>query len=202
VGAGWWLRAERQRAPLTHAAIDARDARRAVRHAAVAALAGPVAGLPDAMSAVNYRAPTAAGRACAELGFGHYIQSSTQATKAERAGQVPYSRWKSMADFALARMQLPVTILSIGARPARGSRLATVTVTVTWTALESARPRRDDDIQICGAALTLSRACGRGRVCVWLSSCACARVHATVCLRLLWCVRLRVCILMNHSLSD
>lgn len=81
----------------------------------LAALAGPVAGRPDGMCAVNYRAPTAAARACDALGFGHFIQSSTQATKAERGGQVPYSRWKSMADFSLARMdKLPVSVLSIG----------------------------------------------------------------------------------------
>ena len=42
---------------------------------------------PDAMMAVNYRAPIAAARACEALGFGHWIQSSTQAVKAERAGQ-------------------------------------------------------------------------------------------------------------------
>ena len=33
-------------------------------------------------------APAAAGMACAELQFGHWIQSSTQATNAERSGQV------------------------------------------------------------------------------------------------------------------
>jgi|UniRef100_A0A6T5SUC3 nucleoside-diphosphate-sugar epimerase len=81
----------------------------------LAGLAGPVSGRPDAMMAVNYRAPVAAGRACENLGFGHFIQSSTQATKAERAGQVPYSRWKAMADFSLARLQkLPVTICALG----------------------------------------------------------------------------------------
>mmetsp|Transcript_10489 Transcript_10489/g.24313 ORF Transcript_10489/g.24313 Transcript_10489/m.24313 type:complete len:323 (+) Transcript_10489:127-1095(+) len=81
----------------------------------LAALAGPVSGRPGSMLQVNYRAPTAAGLACEQLGFGHFIQSSTQATKAERAGQVPYSRAKSMADFSLARMsRLPVSVLSLG----------------------------------------------------------------------------------------
>ena len=40
------------------------------------------------MMDVNYRAPVAAAKACEQLGFGHWIQSSTQATNAERAGQV------------------------------------------------------------------------------------------------------------------
>ena len=71
----------------------------------LAALAGPRADRPDAMMAVNYRAPLAAARACEALGFGHWIQSSTQAVKAERAGQVPYSRWKAMADYSLARLE-------------------------------------------------------------------------------------------------
>lgn len=94
----------------------------------LAALAGPL-GKPDSrnkskdsdfcsqnpMRQVNYLAPVAAAKACEELGFGHWIQSSTQATKAERAGQVPYSRWKAMADFNLKTMnELPVTIVTLG----------------------------------------------------------------------------------------
>ena len=54
----------------------------------LAAVAGPVLGINDAMMHVNYRAPVAAARACESLKFGHWIQSSTQATSAERAGQV------------------------------------------------------------------------------------------------------------------
>ena len=81
----------------------------------LAGLAGPVPGRPDSMMAVNYRAPVAAARACEALGFGHFVQSSTQATKVERAGQVPYSRWKSMTDYSLARLtKLPVSITSLG----------------------------------------------------------------------------------------
>jgi len=57
----------------------------------------------------------AAATACESLKFGHWIQSSTQATNTERAGQVPYSRGKAMADSALSRMEnLPVTIASLG----------------------------------------------------------------------------------------
>ena len=81
----------------------------------LAALAGPRQDRPDAMMAVNYRAPLAAARACEALGFGHWIQSSTQAVKAERAGQVPYSRWKAMADYSLARLErLPVSVFTLG----------------------------------------------------------------------------------------
>jgi hypothetical protein len=81
----------------------------------LAAVAGPVQGQPDAMMHVNYRAPVAAASACESLKFGHWIQSSTQATTTERAGQVPYSRGKAMADSALSRMEnLPVTIASLG----------------------------------------------------------------------------------------
>ena len=66
----------------------------------MAAVAGPVAGKEDALMDVNYRygreqisfmshrAPAAAGMACSDLEFGHWIQSSTQATNAERSGQV------------------------------------------------------------------------------------------------------------------
>lgn len=54
----------------------------------LAAVAGPVPGRPEAMMAVNYNAPLAAARACEALGFGHWIQGSTQAVKAERGGQV------------------------------------------------------------------------------------------------------------------
>jgi hypothetical protein len=53
-----------------------------------AAIAGPVSGKKDAMMDVNYIAPIAAARACEHLRFGHWIQSSTQATYAERGGQV------------------------------------------------------------------------------------------------------------------
>ena len=35
--------------------------------------------------------------------------------KAERAGQVPYSRWKAMADYSLARLErLPVSVCTLG----------------------------------------------------------------------------------------
>jgi hypothetical protein len=81
----------------------------------LAATAGPVLGKPDAMMDVNYKAPAAAARACEKLGFGHWVQSSTQATNAERSGQVPYSRGKAMLDFALARLHdMPVTIACLG----------------------------------------------------------------------------------------
>jgi hypothetical protein len=60
----------------------------------LAGVAGPVEGKPDAMMQVNYHAPSAAAKAAEYLGFGHWIQSSTQATNAERGGQVSglYSR--------------------------------------------------------------------------------------------------------------
>jgi nucleoside-diphosphate-sugar epimerase len=109
----------------------------------LAAVAGPQKDRPDAMLDVNYRAPVAAAKACEDLEFGHLVQSSTQATNAERAGQVciflphsvphqfkattqiimltqshsqvPYSRGKAMADFAMSNMQgLPVTIALLG----------------------------------------------------------------------------------------
>ncbi len=70
----------------------------------LAATAGPVDGVPEAMESTNYHAPIAAAKACKELNFGHFIQSSTQATNIERAGQVPYSRWKAMCDHALVRL--------------------------------------------------------------------------------------------------
>ena len=71
----------------------------------LAAVAGPVPDRsPDAMMDVNYRACYGAAHACAALEVGHFIQSSTQATNAERAGQVPYSRGKAMADFSLSRL--------------------------------------------------------------------------------------------------
>lgn len=54
----------------------------------LAAVAGPIVGKHDAMMDINYKAPVAAATACEQLGFGHWIQSSTQATHAERAGQV------------------------------------------------------------------------------------------------------------------
>lgn len=78
----------------------------------LAAVAGPD---PKRSPDVNYRAPTAAAYACQELEFGHFIQGSTQATNAERGGQVPYSRAKAMTDFALSRMkELPTTIVVLG----------------------------------------------------------------------------------------
>eukprot|EP00239_Pterosperma_sp_CCMP1384_P001984 CAMPEP_0197852368 /NCGR_PEP_ID=MMETSP1438-20131217/20399_1 /TAXON_ID=1461541 /ORGANISM="Pterosperma sp., Strain CCMP1384" /LENGTH=519 /DNA_ID=CAMNT_0043466383 /DNA_START=259 /DNA_END=1815 /DNA_ORIENTATION=+ len=81
----------------------------------LAGVAGPIPDKPTAMQDVNYTAPMAAAKAAMELDFGHWIQSSTQATKAERAGQVPYSRWKAMMDYTLSRMDnLPVTILTMG----------------------------------------------------------------------------------------
>ncbi|KAJ1421129.1 hypothetical protein B484DRAFT_332847, partial [Ochromonadaceae sp. CCMP2298] len=83
----------------------------------LAAVAGPVVGMHDAMMDINYKAPMAAAQACEQLGFGHWVQSSTQATNAERAGQVPYSRGKAMADFALSRMGqegMGVTIACLG----------------------------------------------------------------------------------------
>ncbi len=39
---------------------------------------------------LHFTAPMAAALACQHLGFGHWVQSSTQATNAERAGQVLY----------------------------------------------------------------------------------------------------------------
>ncbi len=72
----------------------------------LAAAAGPVDGIPDAMEKANYHAPVAAARAAHFLHFDHFIQSSTQATMIERAGQVPYSRWKGMCDYALSRLAI------------------------------------------------------------------------------------------------
>lgn len=81
----------------------------------LAAVAGPVPNKIDGMHDVNYRGAVAAAQACAKLNFGHFIQSSTQATVTERAGQVPYSRGKAMADFALSRIKtMPVTIACLG----------------------------------------------------------------------------------------
>jgi len=54
----------------------------------LAAIAGPVGGKLESMMDVNYKAPVAAAKACQQLGFGHWVQSSTQATNSERAGQV------------------------------------------------------------------------------------------------------------------
>ena len=80
----------------------------------LAAVAGPD-GTEHGLSFVNYQAPLAAAKACEYLGFGHWVQSSTQATHAERASQVRYSRGKAMCDFALSRLSsLPVTIASLG----------------------------------------------------------------------------------------
>jgi len=56
----------------------------------LAALAGPVGGKLESMMDVNYKAPVAAAKACQQLGFGHWVQSSTQATNSERAGQVHF----------------------------------------------------------------------------------------------------------------
>jgi len=50
----------------------------------------PKPGIPDAMMDVNYHAARAAAVACQQLQFGHWIQSSTQATNAERGGQVDF----------------------------------------------------------------------------------------------------------------
>eukprot|EP01038_Epipyxis_sp_PR26KG_P005317 gene5317-7381_t len=81
----------------------------------LAAVAGPRVGKLDAMMDVNYKAPIAAAKACSKLGFGHWIQSSTQATTTERAGQVSYSRAKAMADFALSQFtDMNVTIAVLG----------------------------------------------------------------------------------------
>lgn len=81
----------------------------------LAAVAGPMPHIPDAMMKINYAAPHAAARACEILGFGHWVQSSTQAVNAERFGQVPYSRAKAMADYSLARSKtMPVSIACLG----------------------------------------------------------------------------------------
>jgi nucleoside-diphosphate-sugar epimerase len=81
----------------------------------LAGISGPNTDKPSAMMDVNYSAAVAASEACQMLSFGHFIQSSSQATNAERAGQVPYSRFKAMADFALSKYtDLPVTIASLG----------------------------------------------------------------------------------------
>jgi hypothetical protein len=69
-----------------------------------AGLAGPLPNNPNAMEAVNYLAPLAAAQAARHLEFGHFIQCSSQATMAERAGQVPYSKHKAMFDFALSQI--------------------------------------------------------------------------------------------------
>jgi hypothetical protein len=89
----------------------------------LAALAGPD-GKREGLGKVNYVAPVAAAKACVELGFSHWIQSSTQATLAERSGQVPYSRGKAMADFALSRLpDLSVTIATLGLIYCKGNGL-------------------------------------------------------------------------------
>eukprot|EP00808_Paulinella_micropora_P000280 g45328.t1 len=91
----------------------------------LAGVAGPVQGKEDAMCDVNYKAPIAAAEACMRLEFGHWIQSSSQAVKAERGGQavkaerggqVPYSRWKAMIDYGLSRAteSMPVSIAFLG----------------------------------------------------------------------------------------
>jgi hypothetical protein len=71
----------------------------------LAGVAGPQK-RKGAMHSVNYAACVAAAGACQELGVDHFIQSSTQATNAERAGQVPYSRGKAMADFSLSQVHV------------------------------------------------------------------------------------------------
>lgn len=53
----------------------------------LAAVAGPKKGIKDALMDVNYKAPVAAAQAACDLKFGHWVQSSTQATRADRAGQ-------------------------------------------------------------------------------------------------------------------
>ena len=90
----------------------------------LAAVAGPQRGGKDAMQKVNYEAAIAAAAACEDLGVSHFIQSSTQATNSERAGQVPYSRGKAMADFHLASQirSMPVTIACVGLLYCRESR--------------------------------------------------------------------------------
>lgn len=83
----------------------------------IAGVAGPITGRSDAMRDVNYKAPIAAAEACIRLKFGHWIQASTQATQAERGGQVPYSRWNAMIDYGLSRIRftgLPVSICFLG----------------------------------------------------------------------------------------
>lgn len=86
----------------------------------LAAIAGPLRGSGDRLTAesksrmtrghgedvdrmmdVNYRAVCGAARACEQLGFEHFIQSSSQAVNVERAGQVLYARGKAMADAML-----------------------------------------------------------------------------------------------------
>lgn len=56
----------------------------------LAAVAGPIDTKPMAMDSVNYHAAIAVAKACEMLEFGHFIQTSSQAVNAERAGQVPY----------------------------------------------------------------------------------------------------------------
>jgi len=83
----------------------------------LAGVAGPIKGrgAHGGQHDVNYAAVVAAAAACEELGVGHFVQSSTQATNAERAGQVPYSRGKAMADFSLSQVRdMPVTIACLG----------------------------------------------------------------------------------------
>jgi len=80
----------------------------------LAAISGPIENKPMAMDSVNYHAAVAVARACEVLEFGHFIQSSSQAVNAERAGQVPYSKGKSMADFAMSRLNIPVSICVLG----------------------------------------------------------------------------------------
>lgn len=80
-------------------------------------LAGHAGGNIDVeydMSKVNYLAPLAAAKAAQALNFGHWIQSSTQAVKSERSGQILYSRWNMMIDYALGELTLPVSIVKLG----------------------------------------------------------------------------------------
>ena len=80
----------------------------------LAGIAGPKDNRPTAMMDVNYHAVKALGGACERLHFSHLVHSSSQATNAERFGQVPYAKAKSMADFSLSRLDIPVTICILG----------------------------------------------------------------------------------------
>lgn len=82
----------------------------------LAAVAGPQPERSvDAMKDVNYHGAVAAASACEQLQIGHFIQVSTQATNSERSGQVPYSKWKAMADYAISKMtKMPSSIILLG----------------------------------------------------------------------------------------
>lgn len=70
----------------------------------------------DSMMNVNYHSVAGAAKACEKLGFEHFIQSSSQAVNVERAGQVLYSRGKSMADAMLLQREAikAVSIVRLG----------------------------------------------------------------------------------------